>query len=329
MSDILDIKDKRLIYYLSQNARESHTQLAKKIGLSKNSIKYRIERLQKEKIIKKFSAIIDLGAFNCETIIVLCRFNKDIYTTPETLDYFKNHNYCDWAASLSGEWDIISEFAIKDLNHIRDLIKEITSKFKETLNTYKMICSGIIIKVEHLPEEFYKDLDTPILTNKTHANGNYILAEEDKKILSAISENSSLNYVELTKKAGLTADIIHYRLPKLVEKGIIIKFIPEINLQKLGYTEYFCLIKLKNTTPKIINEITQKIRTNPHITYAFQDSFSPSVGFVVALKKAEDLDSLLRTLRSNYTNNIEEMSYMIIKEQLLFNLFPKGLIQKP
>ena len=47
----LDKKDKKLLYYLSKNARMSNTQLSNKIGLSKNSVKYRVERLLKEGII--------------------------------------------------------------------------------------------------------------------------------------------------------------------------------------------------------------------------------------------------------------------------------------
>lgn len=75
----LDIKDRRLIYYLSQDARLTNTQLAKKIGLSKNAVQYRIERLKKEGVVKKFASIVNLSSLNLTTVDLLLKFNEDIY----------------------------------------------------------------------------------------------------------------------------------------------------------------------------------------------------------------------------------------------------------
>ena len=63
----MDKKDRKLLYYLSLNSRESHTQLSKKIGLSKNSVKYRIERLQKEGVIKQFTIMPNFSKCKLDT----------------------------------------------------------------------------------------------------------------------------------------------------------------------------------------------------------------------------------------------------------------------
>ena len=49
MVDKLNLKDKKLIYELDFNARIPLTQLAKKLGVSKQVLKYRLENLQKQK----------------------------------------------------------------------------------------------------------------------------------------------------------------------------------------------------------------------------------------------------------------------------------------
>jgi len=41
----LDLKDKKLLYELDCNSRQTIQQLARKIGLSKDAIKYRINRI--------------------------------------------------------------------------------------------------------------------------------------------------------------------------------------------------------------------------------------------------------------------------------------------
>jgi DNA-binding Lrp family transcriptional regulator len=63
----LDIKDRKLLYYLSEDSRLSYTQLAKKVALSKNAVKYRITRLKTMGVIKQFTSVINLGALRYYT----------------------------------------------------------------------------------------------------------------------------------------------------------------------------------------------------------------------------------------------------------------------
>lgn len=50
----LDIIDRKIIYVLDFDARMSLTQLGKKVGISKQVAKYRIESLVKRGVIKGF-----------------------------------------------------------------------------------------------------------------------------------------------------------------------------------------------------------------------------------------------------------------------------------
>ncbi len=55
MSNILDDKDKALIAMLSANSRESTAELARKLGLSRSTVKGRIERLEKHGVITGYT----------------------------------------------------------------------------------------------------------------------------------------------------------------------------------------------------------------------------------------------------------------------------------
>ncbi len=55
----MDLKDKRILYQLDLNARQTNTQIAKKVGLSKDVVNYRIKSLEKEGIITGYYTIID------------------------------------------------------------------------------------------------------------------------------------------------------------------------------------------------------------------------------------------------------------------------------
>jgi DNA-binding Lrp family transcriptional regulator len=326
MSEIIDKKDLRLIYHLSDNARQSQTQLAKKVGLSKNAIKYRIERLKKTGVIKNFSATVNLGSLGLTTYTMLLRFNEDIYKDKSIINFFKEHGFVDWSASLSGQWDLFVEFVSRDYVHFENTISEIISFFGDKLNSYRVFFSRDTLRVEHLIHDLYSNLELPKFEHKMRNVNIDKIDKTDKQILNLLCEDSSLNFHEIATKLKLTLDIVRYRIKNLVNNQTVVKFSPEIMLDKLGYTEYLYIIKLNNSSSENIKLLKNKIQHNHNITYAFFDIASLSLIFVCAFKNAEGIDTLSRGLRGEFSNIIEHQEYNIIKEQISFNLFPKGLI---
>jgi len=322
----LDKKDRKLLYYLSQNCRQSDTQLSRKIHLSKNGVKYRKERLVKEGIITKFASVVNLGSLNLTTITLLLKFNDDIYENKEIIEYFRNHKLADWVITLSGQWDLFVEFVAKDFMSLYKIVDEIIERFSESLNSYQLFFSRDTLKVEHLIDDFYKDLKLEIPVQKERTKDVQEIDEIDKKILENLNQDSSLPYLQIAQKAELTIDIVRYRIKNLIKKGILIKFFSEVNLQKLGYTEYLYKIKLKNISKEKMSKVKKRIQTDNNITYAFVDATSFNIVFVCAFKDSSGIDHLSRSLRKEYKDIIEEQNYLIIKEQILFNLFPKGLL---
>ena len=47
----LDVKDKKILTLLDENSRLSNSQIAKKVGLSKPAVEYRLRRFEKNKIV--------------------------------------------------------------------------------------------------------------------------------------------------------------------------------------------------------------------------------------------------------------------------------------
>lgn len=325
----LDVKDRKILYYLSINSRMSDTQLARKVALSKNAVKYRIERLKKEGIITKFISMINIGAISLDTFTMLLRFNEDVYKNPEILPFFKNHEFAEWVVVLSGNWDMFVEFVYKDFVHLHELINGIIKKFSGILNTYQLFFLLDALRVEHLIEDVYKGVisEAEKLVPAERTAKRYMLDEIDRKILQLLSQDSSLGYVALAEKSGLSLDIVRYRIKQLLNKGIIIKFFADVSLRSLGYASYLYIMKLKNLSDESINRLKLEIRSNTNITYAFFDLTSFTLIFVCLFKSSEEIDHLSRMLRQKYLDIIDEQNFFIITEQLLFNLFPEGILR--
>ena len=66
----IDIKDHKILYQLDVDALQSAAQIAKKVGLSKDSVNYRIKKMFKSGIIRHYYPVLNtpyLGFmhFNC------------------------------------------------------------------------------------------------------------------------------------------------------------------------------------------------------------------------------------------------------------------------
>ncbi|MFQ5620790.1 MAG: winged helix-turn-helix transcriptional regulator [Candidatus Nanoarchaeia archaeon] len=322
----LDVKDRKLLYHLSRNSRLSYTQLSKRIGLSKNAVKYRIERLKREGVVKKFASVVNLRSLGLSTVAILFKFNDDVYENKAILDYFVNHDYSSGVVTLSGQWDVFAEFVWKDINHLHNILNGILEYFGDVLNSYETFSSLETLRVEHLVSSFYEDLDLEEIKHGKRSYKKYDIDEVDKKILEMLNEDSSMHFLDIAKRINSSIDVVRYRIKNMMDSEIIIKCFSEIDLSKLGYTEYVYTLKLRNISNEELNKVKRKLQEDKNIAYAFYDVTRSHFVFVCAFKKAKDIDHLSRSIRKEYSDVIEAENYFIVTEQNKFNLFPKGLV---
>ena len=112
----LDAKDWKILRQLCQNARISHSQLARAVGLSKNAVTYRVERLKKKGIITKFFAIVDYSKLGYSFYEVLLKLHIKKEDEPAVIDYFKTNPTISVADRFSGEFNFLLELGCKSSN---------------------------------------------------------------------------------------------------------------------------------------------------------------------------------------------------------------------
>ena len=57
----IDLKDRKILYELDVDSRQSNAEIARKVGLSKQVVGFRIKRLVKEGLISWFYSIFDIN----------------------------------------------------------------------------------------------------------------------------------------------------------------------------------------------------------------------------------------------------------------------------
>jgi len=120
----IDKKDKKIISLLTQNSRFSVSQIARKSGLPRDSVHYRIQRLIKQKIISSFTSIVDHLKLN-HPIYNFVYFN--LYALSENLDkeffsYLSSHPKIVSVYQTIGHWDCLCVICAKDLEDFSERV---------------------------------------------------------------------------------------------------------------------------------------------------------------------------------------------------------------
>ena len=122
----LDETDEKILKNLMGDARLSARQLALKLGMSTVTILSRIKKLEKEKIIKGYTAIIDhekLG-YNLTAVIEIIG-KKDKIVDIET-ELAKIENVCG-VYDITGNTDTLIIAKFKERNELSEFVKGLSS----------------------------------------------------------------------------------------------------------------------------------------------------------------------------------------------------------
>ena len=103
----LDAKDRKILYELDINSRHSNSEIAKKVGLSKQVVGFRIKRLIQEGIISSFYTVIDiskLGFTIHKNFLRLQNLTKE--KENELITFLKANQNVVWVVSCDGKYDL-------------------------------------------------------------------------------------------------------------------------------------------------------------------------------------------------------------------------------
>jgi len=321
MLERLDKKDKQIIYELDFNARIPLTQLAKKIGISKQVAKYRLENLQKKKIIQGFYTDINSSKLDFEIYLTYFKFqNFSSQTEKEFIKHISGQESIGVNASTNGKWD----YCIGIWAHN---VVDFKKKYERVMNKYEKYVKEKSIMIE---TDFYYYKPRRILNKNLRFQikmsediTEYKLDETDKKILSELSKNSRISLVDLSTKIRLTPNGINQRIKSLEKKGIILSYRIMINYSALNFLHYRIFLHLEDLTKETKNKLINFLGNQKEII-----STTETIGFCdlevrAILENIQEFYDLIEKIRTEFPTLIKNYDSIIYhKFNQSLNYFP-------
>ena len=137
----IDNKDKQILSKLFENGRYSIADIANKTGIRRDSIIYRLKKMQENYIITGFQPIINpaaLGYSNVATIML-----KTKLISKEEKEHFINklikNSYILHIATTIGKYDFQLATVYKDTNQLNNIIEEIKMIIPDYVTEYEVL----------------------------------------------------------------------------------------------------------------------------------------------------------------------------------------------
>ncbi len=147
---ILDEKDIKILNMLSGNSREKLKAMARKIGLSIDATKSRVEKLKKNGVITKFTIQVDAAKTGTPLgVHSFIKFRKaESERIEEFVSYLTGHIRIIDAFSALGDYDFSIVFLAKDTIEADEIKTEIRQKFSDLIADWKDMIVAKIYKLE-------------------------------------------------------------------------------------------------------------------------------------------------------------------------------------
>jgi len=315
----LDLKDKKILTILDENARLSNSQIAKKVKLSKPAVEYRLKRFEKNKIIFAYYSVIDFTKLGYSQYKIYFKF-QDITLENEKniINYWNKDNNSIWVAQIRGKWDLTVSILAKSNFEFGKILNKFMNKFSKfilekdvLLTEYSPIYAREYL-TETKPTEFIYGIPSEI----------YELDETNKKILKELSNNTRINIVDLAQKTKLTRDIINYRLKKLIKEKIITQFRCYLNLQNLKINHYKIILRTKNFNEEAEKQVKVYITQHKKATQFLKLIGSWDLEMEFETENEDELYKILIDIRKKFSNIIRDFDILRITETFKYDYFP-------
>jgi Lrp/AsnC family transcriptional regulator, leucine-responsive regulatory protein len=315
----LDLKDKKILTLLDENARYSNSQMAKKVGLSKAAIEYRIQRLEKNKLIFSYYTVIDFTKLGYSQYKLYYKFqNTNPALEKEIQDYWKNVKNTGWIGQIRGRWDLAVSLLIKDAQELGIILNSFMKQYAQ------YILEKDVLLTEYSPIYGREYLTTSKPSKFVYGSKRESIAIDttDVKILSYLANNARTQVLTMSQKIGLSRDIINYRIKKLLSEKVIVQYRCYPNLDNMGIYLYKFIFRVKNLEEPEEKRLMQYLTQHKKITQFLKLIGSWDMEIEVEAENEDEAYRILNELRNEFSPIIRDYDIIRITKTIKFTFFP-------
>jgi len=145
---------------------------------------------------------------------------------------------------------------------------------------------------------------------------------KDRKILALLAEEGRMPASEIAKKTLLSRDAVSYRIDRLQKKGIILTFVPILDLTKFGYYTYHVFMLLDEKTKEKHQALIDFLVKHPNTKALMAYTDTWDVEWTVVAKDIQEFDQIFTDVLSTFPDVILEKEKLAVVKRYTAHHLP-------
>ena len=321
----LNMKDMKILFELDFNARASNSEIARKVGLSKQTVDYKIRRMVNDGVIEGFFPVINnhrIGYFYGRLFIKTHNLTQQ--KEAEMIRELRENKKVNWLLRGEGAYDLFIATWTKNLSDFKRFSTYLLSKYGLYI---KEIRESVGIELVHFKPRF-------LMGN--HSTDSIVAREEketveldkvDKMILELLCENARRPLVGMAEKLKISPKMLSYRMKRMEENKIILGYRINLNYGRLGYIYYKILFSLTNVTPEGFSDFKSFFQSDRNVAYIVDAIGIGNFDTEMMFKSQKEYFDFMHGVKFKFPDMIKEYDTIVVTETFKVDFLPHDLMR--
>ena len=147
-----DETDFQILSLLAKNARIPTVRIAEKLDMTVDTILNRIQQLENLDIIQAYRVNINYAKLGYHLFKVNITLN-DYSNRGKIINYIKYNPHLIMIDKAIGFYDLELDFNLKNLDHLRSIMDDLSEKFPNDINSFNFVHDPIKHKMVYIPKQ--------------------------------------------------------------------------------------------------------------------------------------------------------------------------------
>jgi Lrp/AsnC family transcriptional regulator, leucine-responsive regulatory protein len=316
-----DLKDKKILFELDFDAKQSYSELAKKVGLSKQVVEYRVKNLEKKGIVKGYYAVVNaqkLGYLYCRVSLVLQNISPE--ELKELYEDLRRDPRTFWVFEVQGTLDVFFGSWSKNLTEFRKLVNDVMTKHGKFV---KIKVENVATNVIHYQHRYLLKKKETLEIHIKETEERVEIDEKDRKILTILCNNARTPLIDIASQIKESAKTIAYRIRRMEKQKLIEAYRTIIDHTKLGFTYYKIFLNISNYTNQDVLRLREFIKNHTATIYYVEGiGLHADIDFEMMIKDNQELFDFIKVLRKEFPKIVGNYTTVIFMDTLKVKYLP-------
>lgn len=305
----LDKLDRNILWHMDNNGRIQSSSLARLVRRGSDTVRYRVNRFFDSGLVNNVIPLINVGALGCSIYKTYCKLRVKPARIEEMIAYLDSSPSTYWLSEWYGRWDLMFSFAAKTPRGFSELQSRVFDRFSDIIEETNLT---INTRTFRFPKNYLigkrKSFSVQTITDTE-----YDIEPFDILLLSELSRDSRQSTAELARKLDTTQAIVSYRMEKLEQSGVLLRYRLQFNYTQARLLLFKIFIEVEQNNEETKKRFFDYAEKDLRITCLVEQLGSHPFEIEVELENYDDIHEFVNNLRKKMCGVIRSVDYAVLR----------------